>query len=135
MPDNRNVQLVKDAYAAFSRGDIPALLESLDENIEWEGVKGTEGVAPQAGLRRGKAAVAEFFALVASTTEFHKFEPREFIAGEDAVAVVGFYEATVKPTGRRVAADWLMLFNIRNGKIVRFREWTDSVQIVRAYGQ
>jgi ketosteroid isomerase-like protein len=61
MAESENTQLVKDAYAAFGRGDVAAIVNLCDENIEWHGVVGTEGVLPQSGVRHGKAAVAEFF--------------------------------------------------------------------------
>jgi ketosteroid isomerase-like protein len=134
MSESRNVQVVKDAYAAFLRGDVQSILASLDQNVEWEGVKGAEGVAPHAGLRRGPAQVAQFFQQVGGSIEFHKFEPREFIAQGDQVAVVGEYEGSLKENGTRMKSDWVMVFTIRDGKIARFREWTDSAQLVRAYG-
>ena len=106
----------------------------VDDSVEWEGVKGTEGVAPHAGLRRGKAAVAEFFQILATTLDFQMFEPREFIAQGDAVASIGRYKATVKATKKVSEADWVMVFTLRNGKITRFREFTDSAAIVRSFG-
>jgi ketosteroid isomerase-like protein len=134
MSDADNTQLVKDAYAAFQRGDIHAILDMLDENVEWHGVIGTEGVLPQAGRRRGRAAVAEFFRQVAEATVFEAFEPREFIAQGDQVCVVGHYKGRATTTGETYANDWVMLFQIRNGRIARFREFTDSAQLVRVYG-
>jgi hypothetical protein len=131
---SRNVQTVQEAYAAFGRGDVPGILALLDDGIEWHGVKGAEGAAPHAGQRRGKDAVREFFTLVAQTTDFHRFEPREFIDGGDQVAVIGYYEATVKSTGRRVACDWVMVYSFAGGKVTRFREFTDSAQVVAAFG-
>jgi ketosteroid isomerase-like protein len=32
-----------------------------------------------------------------------------------------------------MSSSWVMLFTVRNGKVVRFREYSDSAQIVRAY--
>jgi hypothetical protein len=133
MSETQNTQLVKDAYAAYLRGDIAAILQMLDDDIEWQGVIGTEGVMPQAGLRHGRAAVASFFQQVADTTDFMAFEPAEFIAQGDQVAVVGSYKARLKPSGGMVSCGWVMVFTIRNGKFVRFREFTDSAQIVRAF--
>ncbi len=133
MSETQNTQLVKDAYAAFKRGDIATILQMVDESIEWHGVIGTEGVLPQSGLRHGRAAVADFFQQVADTTDFTSFEPAEFIAQGDQVAVIGSYEARVKPSGRRVSSGWVMVFTIRNGRFVRFREFTDSAQLVRAF--
>jgi hypothetical protein len=134
MSESRNVQTVKDAYAAFMRGDINGVLATVDDNVEWHAIKGAEGVAPHAGARRGRAQVADFFAKLGASTEFSRFEPREFIAQGDHVVVIGEYAATVKATGRSVVSDWVMVFTVRDGKLVRFREWTDSAQLVRAYG-
>ena len=133
MSEAGNTQVVKDAYAAFQRGDINAILAAVDNDVEWEGVKGAEGVAPHAGVRRGRAAVEEFFSIVGSSMEFHAFEPREFVAQGDMVVAIGSYKATVKATRRTTGSDWAMAFTIRNGKIVRFREFTDSAAVVRAF--
>ena len=133
MSEVQNTQVVKDAYAAFMRGDIDAILASLDDEVEWEAVKGSEGVVPTAGMRRGRRGVAEFFSQVGANFVFNVFEPREFVAEGEAVVAIGYYEATVKETGRSIASDWVMIFSFRNGKIVRFRELTDSAALVRAF--
>ena len=31
-----NVETVKEIYAAFGRGDIRAILDTLDDNVEWD---------------------------------------------------------------------------------------------------
>ena len=37
-------------------------------------------------------------------------------------------------TGAVISSSWVMVFTVRNGRIVRFREWSDSAQLNRAYG-
>ena len=134
MSADRNTQVVKDAYAAFLRGDVAAILNVLTDDVEWEGVKGTEGTLPQAGLRRGKAEVARFFQEVDSSTQFERFEPQEYIAQGESVAVVGTYSGIAKTNGQRSSSDWVMVFTMRDGKVARFREFCDSAALVRAYG-
>ena len=133
MPEAENTQLIKDAYASFQRGDIAAILNNCDENVEWHGVIGTEGVLPQSGLRRGRAQVAEFFKQVGDTTDFTSFEPKEFVAQGDKVVALGSYSARMKPSGQTYASDWVMVFTVRNGKVTGFQEYSDSAQLVRAY--
>lgn len=133
MSEAGNTQIVQDAYAAFQRGDVNAILAVMDENVEWQGAVGTEGVLPQGGVRRGRAGVAEFFALVNEHTAFEQFEPREFVAQGDVVVATGHYRATMKRSGGKVDSDWVMLFTIRDGRVVRFREFTDSAQVISAY--
>jgi ketosteroid isomerase-like protein len=135
MSEAANVQTVKSAYAAFQRGDVKTILGLLADDVQWEGVKGTEGVLPQAGKRQGHAAVSQFFAQVAGTSNFETFEPREFVAQGDTVVAIGRYSGTSKPSGNSFASDWVMVFTFRNGQIATFREFVDSAQIVKAFGQ
>jgi ketosteroid isomerase-like protein len=128
-----NIDLVRQGYAAFGRGDIDALLADYSEDIVWEPVIGAAPHVPTAGVRRGKAAVREFFRILAETTDFEKFEAQEFIAQGDKVVVLGTYAATPKSTGRRHASDWVMVFTIAAGRIVSFREFSDSAGLNAAY--
>jgi uncharacterized protein len=128
-----NTKLVKDAYAAFQRGDIQAVLATLSDDVEWQAVIGTEGVVPTSGLRRGRAGVGEFFQQLSTSTTFEAFEPREFIAQGDQVAVIGRYKGKALPTGKLYDSEWVMVFTVRNGKVVRFREFADSRQLVAAF--
>ena len=89
MEEARNTTVVKDAYAAFSRGDIQTLLSKLADDVIWVAVYGAGSHVPTAGERRGKAAVAEFFKQVAENINFSRFEPKEFIATGDKVVALG----------------------------------------------
>lgn len=118
-----NIQIAKKGYADFQRGDIAAILEALDENIEW--VTPDIGL-PTGGVWKGRDGVARFFQAVNDAWEFQAFEPRDYIAAGDRVAVCGSYTATGRATGRQVTCDWCMVWTIRNGKTVHFQEYTDT---------
>jgi uncharacterized protein len=89
LSEAQNIETVQDAFAAFSTGDIAALLDLLTDDVVWHDVYGGSADGPQAGDRHGLAAVAEFFELVAQNTEFSTFEPREFVAANDKVVTLG----------------------------------------------
>lgn len=133
MSEQANTATVQQAYAAFGRGDIPALLATLDDNIDWHPVIGAGPEVPTSGTRRGHKQVAEFFQALGKSVAMSLFEPREFIAQGDSVAVVGRYAAKAIPTGRTYEAPWVMIFTFRNGKIVTFREFSDSAAINAAF--
>jgi ketosteroid isomerase-like protein len=65
---------------------------------------------------------------------FDQFEPREFVSQGDRVVCIGYDKARVPKTAGELSSSWVMVFTVKNGKIVRFREWTDSAQLNRAYG-
>ena len=130
MGTTENVQLVKDAYAAFGRGDIPGLLSLLTEDVVWD--TPGEGL-PMAGTYRGRDGVASFFEKLVQVADVLDFQPREFLGDGDRVLVVGWEQMKVKETGRTAEADWVMAFTIRNGKIAKFREYTDTKAIADAH--
>ena len=130
--ETQNTKVVQDAYAAFARGDMQALLGCFADDIVWNAVYGTGPHVPTSGERRGKAAVAEFFKQVAANVNFSAFEPKEFVAEGDKVVALGHYTATT-PVGKSFDADFAMVFTLRNGKVVRFQEFSDSAGINAAY--
>jgi ketosteroid isomerase-like protein len=113
-----NTEVVNEAYAAFGRGDIGALLETLSDDVEWVG---TEAL-PQGGSFRGRDGVGEFFAGVAQNWPELEIEIDDLIADGDHVVSVGHGEG--KLTGGE-AADYgfTHVFTVGDGKIVRFREY------------
>jgi ketosteroid isomerase-like protein len=82
---NPPLDVVKQSYAAFVRGDIPAILNLIADQVDWQDV--CPASLPYSGLRRNRAEVAKFFSESAQVDEIKKFEPREFIvAGENVGA-------------------------------------------------
>jgi uncharacterized protein len=132
MDEVRNTNVVQEAYAAFSRGDIPTLLSKLADDVVWTAVYGAASHVPTAGDRRGKAAVGEFFKQVAENINFSRFEPKEFIASGDKVVALGHYTATT-PMKKSFDSDFAMVFTLRNGEVTRFQEFCNSAAINAAY--
>jgi uncharacterized protein len=130
MSAQQNIKIAQDGYAAFLRGDIPGVLALLDENIEWV-TPATEGL-PESGTRHGHAAVLEFFHALGEGWHFDVFEPREYIASGDLVAVQGYYCMRSRATGLGADVEWVMVWRFREGKCVRFQEYTDTAAIAHA---
>ncbi len=119
-----NVEVVQETYEAVGRGDIPALLDLLTDDVEWT-FQGPS-VIPFAGTRRGREGVAEFFSLVGGNLEFERFEPREFVAQGDTVVVLGFERSRIKPTGRTFEQEWAHVYKLRDGKVAEFLALEDT---------
>jgi uncharacterized protein len=130
MGAQENLRVVKNGYAAFGRGDVPGLLALFAEDIEWH-VPG-KGL-PAAGDYRGRSGVADFFQKLAAAVEFLDFQPREFVAEGDNVLVIGSDRAKVKSTNRILEVNWVHAFTLRDGKVTKFREFTDTQAIAAAF--
>ena len=130
MSVQENVQIVKDGFAAYGRGDMQGLLAFCAEDIEW--IVPGEGW-PLAGTYRGHAGVADFFQKISEMLEISFLEHREFVAQGDRVLVVGFDRGRVKATNRTFEGHWVMAFTIRNGKLTNFREYIDTLALARGF--
>jgi hypothetical protein len=53
MSEKENLRVIENNYAAFGRGDLPAILDSLVATVEWRHPRPTS--IPWGGLWRGKA--------------------------------------------------------------------------------
>jgi uncharacterized protein len=131
MVEQNDVRTVHEIYAAFGRGDIPALLSAVAADVEWS-IAGQPAV-PHAGKRRGRKEVEQFFPVLAATEESEAFEPREFIAQGDQVVVLGYLRSRVKATGRTYESEWAHVWTLRDGKVTRFRTYEDTAAEVAAY--
>lgn len=112
------VEIVQSLYAAFGRGDVPALLDLLSSDVQWIH-NGSIGL-PYMGRFVGKPAVAQWFSQVAALDGIEAFEPREFLAGPDHVTVLGWERTRALPAGGIFESDWVHVFNLREGRIGRF---------------
>src|ERR687890_1439983 len=131
MSDSTNVDVIRRFYGAFGRGDIPAALDLLADDVEW--IFRAPSVIPFAGTRRGREGVAEFFSLVEGNLEFQEFEPREVVAQGDTVVVLGFERSLVKPTGRTFEQEWAHVYTLRDGKVATFLALEDTAAHVDAF--
>jgi ketosteroid isomerase-like protein len=122
MSAEKNIQIIKDAYAAFSRGDLPSVFAAFDHGIQWI----MPGNSVLAGERNGKEEVAEFFRTLSERWDMLAFEPLEFIGSGDRVVAFGRYEMRSRQTGRTTASHWAMAWTFRDGKAIRFQEYTDT---------
>jgi ketosteroid isomerase-like protein len=130
MSEQSNVEVVRSMYEAFGRGDIPAVLASIDDAMVFT-VFGASSV-PMAGTRRGVTGMEQFFAELANTIEFSSFDAHDYIAQGDRVVALVHYAGKNKNTGRPFDAESAMVWTIRNGKAVNFLEYTDTDQLARA---
>ena len=59
-------------------------------------------------------------------------EPREFVAQEDRVLVVGFAKGKIKATNKTFEDDWIFAITVRDGRLTNIREYVDTQALARA---
>lgn len=123
-----NADLVRGAYEAFGRGDIPAIVALVDDQVEWT----SPGTLPQGGTFHGRDNVLKFFEGVGAAWEKLSLEPEVVDElGPDRVVGIARLSGTLRG-GRAAGYGAAHVFEIRGNKIVRFREFVDNDQAITA---
>ena len=125
---------VADIYQAFGRGDVPAILDRLADDVKWEHwaswTPHAAGV-PWLLARDGKAGAAEFFQTVGPWT-IHEFQVLDLLASEGQVAAVIVIDAEL-PSGARFRDEEMHLWTFDgDGKVARFRHYVDTAKHIAA---
>ena len=129
MSTEKNVQVVKDFFAAMGGGDRQSLLALVADDIEWI-IPGKDW--PLAGTHRGHAGLAHLLQKASDTVETSFPKPPEFVAQGDRVLVVGVATGKIKATNRAFEDHWVFAITVRNGKVTKIREYVDTQALARA---
>ena len=128
MSIEKNVQVVKDFFAAIGRGDKQGLLALAAEDIEWI-IPGKDW--PLAGTHRGHAGLMDLLQIASETVETST-EPSEYVAQADRVLIIGVAKGKIKATNKPFKDDWIFAITVRNGKVTNIREYIDTQALARA---
>ena len=119
----------RQIYADFASGNIPGILAQLADSITWEEGATDYGI-PWLRPGRGKAHVAEFFAIVGRELDIAKFDVEAFLASGSEVVVRCHMRATIRSTGKLLDDPCeLHLWRFgADGKVAGFRHVVDTHQ-------
>jgi len=129
--DSENLRIVREIYEAFAKGDLAAILNLLAGGVDWAS-PGPKAI-PFSGSWHGRDRVAQFFAAVGEHLEVLDFGAGQFIAQGDTVVVLGRERMRVKGTARVYETEWAHVYKLREGKVVRFREYTNTAAVAQAF--
>ena len=133
------LETVKGIYDAFGRGDIPAILATLADDVAWEAWD--DNSAAHAGVpwmqpRHGRDGAAQFFGLVGSHLRVLEFRVLSIMAGDNQVAAEFVIEADIPSTGGHYRDEEMHLWTFNaDGKVTRLRHYTDTAKHIRAAGR
>jgi len=132
-----NLATVQTIYEAFGKGDIPAILDVLADDVEWEAW--VDNSAVKAGVptmvpRHGKDEVVKFFET-AGQLEITDLQILNMMEGGNQVAVEFVLEANLPAWGGGHYRDeeiHLWTFNDA-GKVTRLRHYIDTAKQIAAF--
>jgi ketosteroid isomerase-like protein len=127
-----NVEMVREAAAAYNRGDLDAWFEYLADDIDY---RAAEGALDDRGPMHGKDAIRAYMQDWLDLFDDFKSELLELIdAGEDQVIAVGRVSGRAKLSGVETDLTYAAVYTIRDGKVARGREYWTKEQALEAAG-
>ena len=111
--DQSNVQIVREVYDAFVKGDMETLGKLLADDIVWHVV----GRNPVAGDRRSKEEVFQFFGQIAELSSgTFRLDVRAVFGGDETVVGLATFQA--ERDGKTLSGDAVQVWRVENGKVV-----------------
>jgi ketosteroid isomerase-like protein len=127
-----NVEILRGGFEAFAQGDVEAVLDRLDPDIEW-----SAAIAPILGVTtvHGKAALRKFLVQdLRDGFEDFRAEPLSFEDHGDTVLVLTRYSGRGTASGVEIGQTFHSIYVFRNGTIVKMRDYATKTEALEAAG-
>jgi ketosteroid isomerase-like protein len=116
---------------AFLAGDVETFMSYVDDDIEWNPAQHHPVLTQQ--YRGREQFLNGAVATVAEMLDGFRFEIQRVLAcGELAVSQLQ-YHGTVKKTGRSLDVPAAIIWDVRDGKVVRAQEYMDTWEFMNAW--
>jgi ketosteroid isomerase-like protein len=127
-----NVEIVRRLLKAFADGGLDAMAEFWDPNINW---RAAEGAIDDVGEMHGSAAVRRYVQDWIDMFEDFAVVPEELRAvGDDRVVAAQHLTGRAKISGADTELRYAVVYTVRDGKIVRGREYMNRQEALEAVG-
>lgn len=119
-----HADVVRTAYEAFARGDIPAVLGVFDQQLRWS----TPDTVEFGGVYHGPAGAAEFFSSLPKVYAELSVSPDRYIEQADTVIALGTHRG--RPHGGSMfEIPFVHVWTLRDQKAIAFTEYFDTVKL------
>jgi ketosteroid isomerase-like protein len=124
-----NLSTVQAMYRALGRRDLDAVRELLAPDIEWIQSAGFPGGGRHVGA---DAVLEEVFARFATEWSDWQAVVHQWLDAGETIVALGEYRGTYKATARSTVAAFAHVYDLRDGRIVCFRQYADTAKICEA---
>jgi ketosteroid isomerase-like protein len=129
-----NIDLVRECYDKFKRGDVPGLLALFDPNIEFRLAEG-HPYHPGGKPWIGGGQITQYFFMKAGTDwQDWDIVIDEILETPGSVAVEGRYAGIFKPTGRSLDVQVCHIWRLQDGKVKSFHQYLDTARLQAVMG-
>lgn len=118
-----NLEVIQELYRTFREKDYDAFLRICTPDLEWIQNEGF----PQGATRQGAEAVIEgVFKAFNNDWELWSFDIEQYLDAGETIIVIGSYAGCHRLSGKSFSSPAAHVYDICDGKVCRFRQFTDT---------
>jgi ketosteroid isomerase-like protein len=130
MTDSEEIrEIVRSTYEARSRGDLIGTMASFADDVVYEFYGQGIGLPSMASEARGKPAVEQIIKELIDNFTFSDWQEVSFVVEGNKAALHWRANVTFTQNGRTEKFDVFDFLTFRDGKVVDFRQGTDTAKI------
>lgn len=118
-----NLELIKELYRAFREKDYDAFLKICTCDLEWIQNPGFPGGKTYIGAQ---AVIEGVFKAFNNDWQSWSFEIEQYLDAGETIIVIGKYAGCHRISGKSFLSGTAHVYDICNGKVCRFRQFTDT---------
>lgn len=122
--------LLRHLYDGYKRGDLSTFPDLIAPECEWV-FPGDPTILPWAGTYRG-LGIFDFAGKIVGSIAYEHFEDHAYLPSGDSVVVLIRERCRVLSTGKVFANDIAAVATVRDGRLVRYVEYSDTGAMERA---
>ena len=121
-----NIEVIRELYRAFRAKDYDAFLSISTEDLEWIQNEGFPGGATHKGASE---VVEKVFKANTNNWEGFAYQIEQYLDAGKSVIVIGTYIGQHRISGKSMDAAAAHVYDLRDGKVCRFRMFADTKTI------
>ncbi|WOH53378.1 nuclear transport factor 2 family protein [Bradyrhizobium sp. sBnM-33] len=126
---SKNYEAIKAHYAASDRKDVDGMMAPITGQTVWTEMAGF----PYAGTYVGpEAIIAGVFKRIGEEWDDYSFSLERLADAGSIIVGMGTYTGRFKRTGRTMKARVVHVWDMEDGQVVRFEQFTDTKLVVEA---
>ena len=129
-PDN--IAVVQGIYDAFAKGDIPAVLSGLDEQVVWNEAENFPYADGNPYIGHDAVLNGVFARIGAEWEYWNLIDMKIHDMDGNMVLATGRYNAKNKKSGKKINAQFGHLWTLNDRKATSFQQFADTKQVAAA---
>ena len=132
LPPEDNRAIVNGMYQSFSKGDVPAVLAAMDDNVVWNEAEGNSLADGNPYIGPDAVLKGVFTPLGEEWENFRLIDIKLHEMSNDEVLATMRYHGKYIKTGTSIDAQAAHLWKLKDGKVIGFQQYVDTKQLANA---